>query len=138
MHISELIDHGNFSGRQIMIVGLCLIFNMVDGFDITAMAVTAHQIGEEMQLGADKLGLVFSFSLAGMMLGAMFLATFSDIIGRRTMIIITLLLVGSTVLLTATVNSFPMLIVLRFVSGLGAGAMLATVATLAALSLIHI
>ncbi|MBT5153417.1 MAG: MFS transporter [Gammaproteobacteria bacterium] len=115
-----------------MIVALCLIFNMVDGFDITAMAVTAHQIAEEMQLSADKLGLVFSFSLAGMMMGAMFLATFSDIIGRRTMIIITLLLVGSTVLLTATVNSFPMLIVLRFVSGLGAGAMLACVATLAA------
>lgn len=105
---------------------------MVDGFDITAMAVTAHQIGEEMQLSADKLGLVFSFSLAGMMMGAMFLATFSDIIGRRTMIIITLLLVGSTVLMTAMVNSFAMLIALRFVSGLGAGAMLASVATLAA------
>lgn len=132
MNVSDLVDHGNFSARQIMIVGLCLIFNMVDGFDITAMAVTAHQIGEEMELSADKLGLVFSFSLAGMMLGAMFLATFSDIIGRRTMIIITLLLVGSTVLLTATVNSLPMLIVLRFISGLGAGAMLATVATLAA------
>ena len=115
-----------------MIVALCLIFNMVDGFDITAMAVTAHQIGEEMQLSADKLGLVFSFSLAGMMMGAMFLATFSDIIGRRTMIIITLLLVGTTVLLTAMVNSFAMLIALRFVSGLGAGAMLASVATLAA------
>ena len=105
---------------------------MVDGFDITAMAVTAHQIGGEMQLSADKLGLVFSFSLAGMMMGAMFLATFSDIIGRRTMIIITLLLVGTTVLLTAMVNSFAMLIALRFVSGLGAGAMLASVATLAA------
>ncbi|SVC77027.1 uncharacterized protein METZ01_LOCUS329881, partial [marine metagenome] len=114
-----------------MIVALCLIFNMIDGFDITAMAVTAHQIGEDMQLTADKLGLVFSFSLAGMMMGAMFLATLSDIIGRRTMIIITLLLVGSTVILTALVNSLPMLIFLRFVSGLGAGAMLASVATLA-------
>ena len=65
---------------------------MVDGFDITAMAVTAHQIGEDMQLSEDKLGLVFSFSLAGMMLGAMFLAALSDVIGRRTMIIITLTL----------------------------------------------
>jgi len=104
---------------------------MVDGFDITAMAVTAHQIGEEMQLSPDKIGLVFSFSLAGMMMGAMFLATLSDVIGRRTMIIITLLLVGSTVLLTASVNSLPALILLRFMSGLGAGAMLASVATLA-------
>ena len=131
LSISEFIDRGNFSAQQIMIVALCLIFNMIDGFDITAMAVTAHQIGEDMQLTADKLGLVFSFSLAGMMMGAMFLATLSDIIGRRTMIIITLLLVGSTVILTALVNSLPMLIFLRFVSGLGAGAMLASVATLA-------
>ena len=131
LSISEFIDRGNFSAQQIMIVALCLIFNMIDGFDITAMAVTAHQIGEDMQLTADKLGLVFSFSLAGMMMGAMFLATLSDIIGRRTMIIITLLLVGSTVILTAWVNSLPMLIFLRFVSGLGAGAMLASVATLA-------
>ena len=104
---------------------------MVDGFDITAMAVTAHQIGEDMQLSEDKLGLVFSFSLAGMMLGAMFLAALSDVIGRRTMIIFTLTLVGVTVLLTASVNSLPALILLRFVSGLGAGAMLASVATLA-------
>ncbi len=104
---------------------------MVDGFDITAMAVTAHQIGEDMQLSADKIGLVFSFSLAGMMLGAMFLAALSDVIGRRTMIIVTLLLVGTTVLLTASVNSLPALILLRFISGLGAGAMLASVATLA-------
>ena len=131
VNINDLIDHGKFSFRQILIVLLCLVFNMVDGFDITAMAVTAHQIGEDMQLSEDKLGLVFSFSLAGMMLGAMFLAALSDVIGRRTMIIITLTLVGATVLLTASVNSLPALILLRFISGLGAGAMLASVATLA-------
>ena len=131
VNINDLIDHGKFSFRQILIVLLCLFFNMVDGFDITAMAVTAHQIGEDMQLSEDKLGLVFSFSLAGMMLGAMFLAALSDVIGRRTMIIITLTLVGATVLLTASVNSLPALILLRFISGLGAGAMLASVATLA-------
>ena len=92
VNINDLIDHGKFSFRQILIVLLCLVFNMVDGFDITAMAVTAHQIGEDMQLSEDKLGLVFSFSLAGMMLGAMFLAALSDVIGRRTMIIFTLVL----------------------------------------------
>ena len=131
VNINDLIDHGKFSFRQILIVLLCLVFNMVDGFDITAMAVTAHQIGEDMQLSEDKLGLVFNFSLAGMILGAMFLAALSDVIGRRTMIIFTLTLVGVTVLLTASVNSLPALILLRFVSGLGAGAMLASVATLA-------
>lgn len=131
-NIAEVIDRGAVSGRQILIVLLCLIFNMVDGFDITAMSVTAHPIGEEMQIGADRLGLVFSFSLAGMMLGAMFLAGLSDLIGRRTVIILALVVVGVTVLLTAQVESLPALILLRFGSGLGAGAMLASVATLAA------
>ncbi|MFT7651254.1 MAG: AAHS family 4-hydroxybenzoate transporter-like MFS transporter [Limisphaerales bacterium] len=129
--VADLIDQ-KVSARQIIIVGLCLIFNMVDGFDITAMAVTAHQIGEEMQLGADTLGLVFSFSLAGMMMGAMFIAPLSDIIGRRTMIIFALFVVGTTVFLTAQISTLPVLIGLRFISGLGAGAMLASVATLAA------
>lgn len=131
-NIADVIDHRPVVPRQIVIVLLCLVFNMVDGFDITAMSVTAHQIGEEMQIGADRLGLVFSFSLAGMMLGAMFLAGLSDIVGRRTMVIAALVVVGVTVLLTAAVDSLPALIVLRFGSGLGAGAMLASVATLAA------
>ena len=55
-NIGDIIDRGSITGQQYLIVGLCMLFNMVDGFDITAMAVTVHQIGEEMQLGADKLG----------------------------------------------------------------------------------
>ncbi len=131
-NISEIIDHGEISRQQFLIVGLCLLFNMIDGFDITAMAVTAYQIGEEMQLGDEQLGLVFSFSLAGMMLGAMFLASLSDVFGRRVIIIVSLSLVGLTVFLTAFIESLSLLITLRFLSGLGAGAMLASVATIAA------
>jgi len=130
--ISDIIDHGKVTGQQYLIVGLCLLFNMIDGFDITAMAVTAHHIGEEMHLGAEQLGLVFSFSLAGMMLGAMFLASLSDVLGRRAIIIASLGLVGLTVSLTALTESLSLLIALRFLSGLGAGAMLASVATIAA------
>ena len=131
-NIAEIIDEGPITGQQYLIVGLCMLFNMVDGFDITAMAVTVHQIGQELNLGTDKLGLVFSFSLAGMMIGAMFLAGLSDVIGRRKVIIISLALVGLTVLLTAYADSLWLLIFLRFVSGLGAGATLASVATLTA------
>ena len=111
--ISTIDDH-RISTYQLLIVALCLVFNMIDGFDITAMAVTAHQIDEEMHLGADRLGLVFSFSLAGMMLGAAFLASFSDIVGRRSIVIASLLLVGLTVLLTANATSLTGLLALRF------------------------
>ncbi len=130
--IGNLIDRGKVSRQQLRVVLLCVLFNMLDGFDITAMAVTVNDIGHEMQLSADKLGLVFSFSLAGMMLGAMFLAALADVFGRRRIIICSLLVMGVSVLSTAYIGNLYLLILLRFISGLSAGALLASQATLAA------
>lgn len=129
--VANVIDKGAVSAQQLIVVGLCLLFNMLDGFDITAMAVAVNAIGSEMSLAEDKLGLVFSFALAGMMMGAMFLAAISDVLGRRKVVITSVLVIGSTVLLTGFTSSLWELIVLRFISGLGAGALLASQATLA-------
>jgi len=130
--VAEVIDNGQVSGQQFLVVGLCMFFNMLDGFDITAMAVVATAVSTELQLAPDRLGLIFSFALAGMMCGAMFLAPISDIIGRRKLIVVSLTLVGVSILVTATATTLTEFIVLRFISGLGAGAMLACQATLAA------
>jgi MFS transporter, AAHS family, vanillate permease len=129
--VAEVIDHGPITAQQLIVVALCLILNMLDGFDITAMAVAVNSIGNELALAEDKLGLVFSFALAGMMIGAMFLAAVSDVIGRRKVILICVVGIGVTVILTGFVESLWSLILLRFISGLGAGAMLAGQATLA-------
>jgi len=130
--VTDVIDDGQVSGQQILVVGLCMLFNMLDGFDIIAMAVVASAVSTELGLAADMVGLIFSFALAGMMAGAMLLAPISDIIGRRKLIIASLLLMGASILLTATATSLSEFIVLRFISGLGGGALLASQATLAA------
>jgi len=130
--VAEIIDDGQVSGQQILVVGLCILFNMLDGFDITAMAVIAGTVSEELQLTADRLGLIFSFALAGMMAGAMVLAPVSDVIGRRKLIILSVVMVGLSILFTANANTLGEFIVLRFISGLGAGALLACQATLTA------
>lgn len=130
--VAEIIDNGQVSGQQILVVGLCILFNMLDGFDITAMAVIAGTVSEELQLTADRLGLIFSFALAGMMIGAMLLAPVSDVIGRRKLIILSVVMVGVSILFTANANTLGEFIVLRFISGLGAGALLACQATLTA------
>ncbi|HAY44739.1 MAG TPA: hypothetical protein DCY55_00435 [Gammaproteobacteria bacterium] len=129
--VTEIIDNGQVSFQQVLVVVLCLVFNMLDGFDITAMAIVATSVGTELQLSADKLGWIFSFALAGMMVGAMGIAPLSDIIGRRKTIIMSLALVGVSILFTANASSLTEFIVLRFISGLGAGSMLACQATLA-------
>jgi len=130
--VAEVIDNGSVSAQQFLVVGLCLLLNMIDGFDITAMAIVASAVATELDLTPDLLGWIFSFALAGMMAGAMLLAPISDIIGRRAMIIISVVLVGGSILLTANATSLTEFFVLRFISGMGAGAMLACQAALAA------
>ena len=130
--VAEVIDKGQVSAQQILVIVLCLFFNMLDGFDITAMAVVASSVATELVLSPDQLGWIFSFALAGMMIGAMFLGPVSDQIGRRKLVIISIVLVGVSVLLTSQATSLTEFIVLRFVAGVGAGAMLTCQAALAA------
>lgn len=130
--VADVIDNGQVSTQQLLVVGLCLFFNALDGFDITAMAVVNGPVSAELALSPAKVGWIFSAALAGMMLGAMFLAPVSDIVGRRKLIILSVSLVGASMLLTASVTTLSEFLILRFVSGTGAGAMLACQATLAA------
>ena len=130
--VAEIIDNGKVSGQQLLVVVTCMFLNMLDGFDITAMAVVATAVSTELQLTPDRLGWIFSFALLGMMAGAMFLAPVSDIIGRRKVIIFSVVLVGVTILLTANASTLWEFMVLRFISGLGAGALLACQTTLVA------
>ena len=130
--VTDVIDNGQVSGQQFLVVGLCMFLNMLDGFDITAMAIVAGAVASELELTPDLLGIIFSFALAGMMAGAMLLAPLSDVIGRRKIIVLSVILVGVSILFTARANTFTEFIVLRFISGLGAGAVIASQAALAA------
>ena len=130
--VADVIDDGTASGQQFLVVGLCMLFNMVDGFDITAMAVVASSVGSELSLEADKVGMIFSFALAGMVAGSIILAPISDFIGRRKIIIAGLLLVGVSMIFTASATTLTEFVTLRFISGLGAGTLLASQAALAA------
>jgi benzoate transport len=121
---------GRFAPTQALVVVVALLLNMLDGFDVTAMAFTAHSIGEELAIPPDQLGIVFSVALAGMMLGAMFIAPASDVVGRRRMILACVASIGVSVLLTGYASSISQLIVLRLITGLGVGGMLASLAAL--------
>ena len=129
--VEQLIDQGGIGVQQLLVVSLCFLFNVLDGFDITAMAVVAGAVSSELELSPEGLGWIFSFALAGMMVGAMVLAPVSDIVGRRRTIVGSVLLVGSAVLLTARATTLTEFIVLRFAAGVGAGAMMACQAALA-------
>lgn len=128
----SLIDDSRISGLQILVFVLCFILNMLDGMDVVIISFAAPVIVDEWAIVPQALGIVFSAALVGMTLGAMFLAPLADVIGRRNMIMICIVIMASGVFLTALAQNVMQLALLRVFSGIGIGAMLASVATVAA------
>ena len=67
---------------------LAAIMNLLDGFDVLALAFTATPIRTEFGLSGVELGYFFSAGLIGMTGGSLFLAPLADKIGRRSLLLI--------------------------------------------------
>ncbi len=130
--VGQIIDNGRVSATQVLVIALAIVLNMLDGFDVTAMAFTVHPIGQELQISPDMLGIVFSAALAGMMIGALFVAPLSDDFGRRLLILICTGIIGVTTVLTGLSSALWELLILRFITGVAVGGLLASLAAIAA------
>jgi len=129
-NIKSLIDSSRITATQYGVIAICLFMNMLDGMDVMVISYAATRLAEEWSIPSQSLGFVFSAALLGMAVGAALLAPVADAIGRRKIIIICILVIGSGVLFTAFTQTVWQLAALRFISGLGIGAMLASTVTL--------
>jgi AAHS family 3-hydroxyphenylpropionic acid transporter len=102
-------------------VALCLLCAVLEGFDIQAMGVAAPRLMPEFGLSPGQMGLVFSISNFGLVLGAAFGGWLADRVGRKPVFIGAVATFGAFTLGVALANSFTMLFVLRFLAGVGFG-----------------
>jgi len=136
--VDQLVDvrarllSGPMSPAQWLAVAVCVALNMVDGFDILAAAFTAPQISREWGLLPAQTGLYLSSGLAGMTLGALFLAPLADRFGRRSTVLFALALMAAGLFGSASAPTLPLLLLSRLFTGLGVGAVLPTINTVAA------
>ena len=126
------IDTGTMKSMQYLTVFICFLMNLLDGMDVLIISFTAPAIAKDWHISPANLGVVFSSGLVGMTVGAIFLAPFADKIGRKSMMLIAALVMGTCILLTSLANGIQSLLLLRFLSGLGIGAMLTSSAALTA------
>ncbi len=115
---------------QFATIFICFLMNMLDGMDVMVISYAAPAIGKEWAISPQAMGSVFSAGLLGMTLGTLFIAPRADIVGRRIIILLSALAMGSMVFATYLAQSVEMLLFFRFISGLGIGSMLASTATL--------
>lgn len=124
--ISIALEEKDMGAFQWVVVALCFLINMLDGFDVLVMAFTAASVSSEWGLSGIELGYLLSAGLVGMALGSLFIAPWADRFGRRPLILLCISIAGVGMLLSSQATSVTMLGALRLLTGLGIGGVLAS------------
>jgi benzoate transport len=130
--LRRLVGQGKMSAHQIVAITVCMGLNMLDGFDILVMSFAAPGASAEWKLSGSQLGVLFSAALVGMACGSLFLAPRADRFGRRAIVMLSVSIVSVGMLASAFATSYRLLAVLRALTGIGIGGILASATVLVA------
>lgn len=131
VNVVELVDRSKLHPSQILVLVLCGLCMVMDGFDVQAMSYVAPALLKEWNVAKPELGPVFSAGLIGVMLGSLIFSIVADTIGRRPVLIGAMLFLAVSVFATAYASSLNAMLVLRLISGLAMGAIIPNAMALA-------
>ncbi len=103
----------------VIALGFCMMIS--DGFDFTAMSVATPAILRDWHIGPKDMGVVFSVTFFGLLVGSLFYGWMADRFGRKFTIVFGTFNFGIPVLLTIWAANVEQLMVLRFIGGIGMG-----------------
>lgn len=116
------LDNCAFTNERRRIYSIASCGHLCDGFDINLMGFVLPSIIVTFHLTGPSAGFLASAVFFGMFLGAGGGGLLADKIGRKTTIIIAMLIYGLSSLLAAAVQTYWGLSAVRFVEGIGLGA----------------
>jgi AAHS family 4-hydroxybenzoate transporter-like MFS transporter len=119
--IADPLQRNHLGRFEIVVISACAAAIFFDGFDAQAIGYVGPSLIKSFGIAPAALGPVFSAGLVGIMLGALFIAPLADRVGRRPVILSSILLFAAFTLATAWVDSPTALLWLRLLTGLGLG-----------------
>ncbi len=122
--VASLIDSRRLNGFNYLVITLSWLITAFDGLDQMMIGFTVPYIRDQLHLTNAMIGYIASAGLAGMTVGGLLSPVLADRIGRRPAVILTSFAFGVLTAATAWADSYPALVVMRFVDGLAIGGML--------------
>ena len=126
--------HWNASGSagcRFRVAILCALYQLFDGYDISAIGMAAPSLSLAWNVRPAAFATAFVMSNVGVMVGALASGPTGDRLGRKPVILTSLLFLGFFSFATAYADSIPMLAFLRFMTGVGIGALMPSTVALA-------
>lgn len=131
MSIEAIIQQRPTVWRQYLLLAVLLAALIIDGLDLQLLSLVAPLLIAEWGVDKAALGPAMSAAMFGMSIGALMGGWLGDRIGRRTVLIGSMLLFGVGTAAVAWTDGLVWLTVLRVVGGLGFGAAAPNAITLA-------
>lgn len=119
--VARLLDERAITGLQILVAALSALIMFVDGYDVQVMALAVPLVAHQWSLTAPHFSLALSAVLLGISIGAAFIAPLGDRVGRRTLLIYAMALIGLSTTLTSTAASPWQFVLWRLLTGIGLG-----------------
>lgn len=124
------------TSRRLWVLGIVFMALVFDGYDLVVYgAVLPSLFRDPSQIGQltpELAGALGSYALIGVLVGALITGTVSDKIGRRKVVLIALAWFSIGMGLNAMVTNATYFGIMRFFTGMGVGALVATVGVVAA------
>lgn len=128
--VQAFLDEHPFSRFQWLIFALCFLIVLLDGFDTAAIGYIAPSLITEWGVSRPALAPVLSAALFGLAGGALLSGPLADRLGRKAVLVGSVLIIGLACLASAFSGGLTQLVVWRFITGLGLGAAMPNAVTL--------
>jgi MFS transporter, AAHS family, 4-hydroxybenzoate transporter len=130
VNVQTFINEHPFSGFQWLIFFMCFVIVLLDGFDTAAIGFIAPSLITEWNISKPALAPVLSAALFGLACGALVSGPLSDRLGRRSLLLGSVILFGVACLGSAFSTDIQQLTALRFATGIGLGAAMPNAVTM--------
>jgi len=130
VNVQTFLNEHPFSAFQWVVFALCFIIVLLDGFDTAAIGYIAPSLMKQWGVARPDLAPVLSAALFGLAAGALSAGPLADRLGRKLVLIGSVLVFGVACFGSAFAADLNQLTILRFVTGLGLGAAMPNAVTL--------
>ena len=124
------LENQRLGPLQMRVAALCALVQICDGYDINSVGVTVPQLTHAWGLPGTAFTQAFLWSSIGIMVGALSAGPIGDRIGRKPLLLGSLIVFGLASLASAFAGSLLFLTVTRFFTGIGIGGAFPGAATL--------
>lgn len=123
-HTESRLENQSIGALQIRVVLLCTLAQLFDGFDISSISMAVPALIRVWQQPGAAFANTFVMSSVGIMIGALASGPVGDRIGRKPVMIGSLLILGITSLACTQATTISELVTYRLFTGIGIGAVM--------------